>query len=893
MHPHYLNALFAPESIAMFGASDRENSVGQTVFRNLLEGGFKGPIYAVNTKHERIQDRPAFSDLGAIGKPVDLAVVATPAETIPGILEHCGEHGVKAMIIHSAGFNEVGSSGRRLAERLVEIARRHGIRFLGPNSLGLIRPACGLNTTFGNNQAAPGNLALVSQSGALCTAILDWAEQNAVGFSTVISMGASIDLDFGDILDYLMFDTATDSVLLYIEGLHNARRFMSSLRALTRIKPAVAIKVGRHSEGAAACMSHTGAVVGGDDVFSAALARCGVVRVRRLAELFAAASTLSSRYRSSGNRLAIVTNGGGPGVLAADHAADLGIELAVLSDATLKGLDELLPAVWSHANPVDVIGDAPPARYEGAAEWCIKDPGVDGIVAILTPQAMTRPLDVAQSLIALAARHEKPILSAWMGGGQVEAARQAFRKARIPTFSAPETTVDAFKYMVAYRDNQILQRQTPAKSSRRQEPPDVDAARLIIEGALAGHRKVLSEPESIAVLGAFHIPTVRNGIARSPDEALVLAISIGFPVAMKVYSPDISHKSDTGGVRLDVNTAQAVRSTYQALVEEVKHNRPAARIEGVTVEKMHHSVNGRELILGIMTDPVFGSVISFGAGGTAVEVAGDTAVALPPLNHHLARALIERTKVASMLGAFRHMPAADIDALVSVLLSVSTMACELPWLREMDINPLILDEHGAVAVDARIRVDFASASADAYQHLAICPYPFHLISRFQLAGGTDVTIRPIRPEDADIEQDFVRHLSAEAKYFRFMHTVHELTQEMLVRFTQIDYDREMALIAVIEGDGQEQELGVARYATNPDSDSCEFALVISDEWQRQGIGHRLMHRLMGVARDRGLAVMEGEVMSSNTKMLELVTSLGFGIGDVSDDLSIKCVSKRL
>jgi len=893
MRPHYLNPLFAPRSIAMFGASERADSVGQVVFRNLLQAGFKGELHAVNPRHSKVQGQPCHHDLASIGRPVYLAVVATPARTVPAIVDACGEYGVKAMIILSAGFREVGTTGRQLEDRVMEAARNYGIRILGPNCLGLIRPDWGLNATFGNNNARPGNLALVSQSGALCTAILDWADQRRIGFSAVISTGIAADLDFGDILDYLVTDTRTDSILLYIEGLQDARRFMTGLRAAARVKPVITIKVGRHGEGARASMSHTGALVGGDDAFSAAMARSGVVRVQTISQLFAAANTLSSRYRGCGNRLAIVTNGGGPGVFAADHVADLGLQMAVLGEDTLQGLNTLLPATWSHGNPVDVIGDATPERYAGAVELCLTDPNVDGVVVILTPQAMTRPQAVAEALITLADRHDKPLFTVWMGGDQVESARDAFREARIPTFTTPEAAVDAVHYLAAYQANQKLLLQVPPKSLDRQGEPDIDAARLIIEGALAEQRKVLSEPESIALLDAFMIPAVRNGIARTPEEALVLATSIGFPVAMKIYSQDISHKSDAGGVLLNITTAQAVRGAYRDLLEQVQRNRPEARIEGVTVEKMYRSRNGRELMVGVISDPVFGPVISFGSGGTAVEIMQDSAVSLPPLNMRLAHDLIDRTKAARMLGEFRHMPPARVDALVDVLLRVSTMACELPWLKEMDINPLIVDEHGIVAVDARIRVDFPRASTDPYHHMAIHPYPAHLVTRYQLPNGTDITVRPIRPEDAEIEQDFIRNLSEQSRYFRFMQNIHELTPQMLTRFTQIDYDQEMALIAVTGKGGQEEELAVGRYVTNADGVSCEFALVVSDKWQRLGIGHRLMNQLIKIARDRGLETMEGEVLSSNTKMLGLLKSLDFHASSHPDDASIMIVSKDL
>jgi acetyltransferase len=887
MQTHYLTPLFSPKSIAMFGASDRKNSVGEVVFKNLISTGFKGKIYPINPKHDKVQGQKAYKTIDAVGTPIDLAVVATPAKTIPAIVQACGEHGVKAMIILSAGFRETGTAGRRLEDKVVELAKEYGIRFIGPNCLGLIRPDKGLNITFGNNNAAQGNLALVSQSGAICTAILAWAEVNEVGFSTVISTGIGADLDFGDYLDYLVSDPRTDSILLYIEGIKNSRRFMSGLRAAARIKPVIVLKVGRHAAGAEASMSHTGALVGSDETFEAALTRSGVLRVGTVTQLFSAAKALSSRYRVYGDRLAIITNGGGPGVMAADRASDLNIELAEFSDETIEKLNKVLPDVWSHGNPVDVIGDAPPERYRAAVDTCLNDPGVDGTIVILTPQAMTEPEAVAKTLIDLADHHKKPILTSWMGGDQVGGARKLFNNAKLPSFRTLENAVDAFSYLSSYQKNQRLLLQTPAKSSRRHIDPDTEGARLIIESALAEQRKVLSEPESFALLGAFRINAVRNGIARSANEALILAESIGFPVAMKIYSPDITHKTDAGGIRLNISNAKVVRSTYRDLIEQVKQSRPEAVVEGVTVEQMYQSPNGRELLIGIVRDPVFGPVISFGSGGTTVEVMGDSAIALPPLNRRLASDLIDRTKAAKLLDQFRHMPPANREALIDVLLRVSTMACELPWIQEMDINPLIVDDQDAVAVDARIRVDFPRPSTDPYHHLAIHPYPVNLVNRTQLPNGTNIVIRPIRPEDADLEQTFTRQLSDEAKYFRFMSSIQELTPDMLTRFTQIDYHNEMALIAVTDENNHEIELGVARYVTNPDKKSCEFALVVSDQWQRQGIGHKLMHQLMEIARDRGLERMEGEVLSNNFKMLDLMKSLYFNISTSAEDSSIK------
>ncbi len=892
MGKHYLNELLEPRSVAVFGASDRRGAVGNLVYRNMIEGNFKGEVYPVNPKHDKVQGHQAYPDIKSIGKPVDLAVITTPAATVPGIIESCGEHGVRAAVILSAGFRESGPQGLKLEQAMLENARRYGLRFIGPNCLGLMRPDTGLNCTFNKGSASPGKIALVSQSGALCTAVLDWAAANNIGFSAVISTGISADIDFGDVLDYLVSDPKTRSILLYIEGIHHARSFMSGLRAAARVKPVIALKVGRHLSGSRAAMSHTGALVGSDDVFESALRRAGVVRGLRIGDLFSAATTLTSMFRVKGERLAIVTNGGGPGVMATDRVTDLGMSLAELSKDTTKSLDEVLPATWSKANPVDVIGDATPERYAAAVEICMSDPGVDGLLVILTPQAMTDPAAVARSLVTLRNNHQKPLLACWMGDIQVAEGRRILRKGNVPTFHTPEAAVEAFSYLVNYYRNQKLLLETPGPLSLG-KAPDVEGARMIIEGALSEGRKVLSESESKAVLHAFHIPTAQASVVRSPNEALVQAESLGFPVVLKINSPDITHKSDAGGVRLGISNAQAVRSAYKDMLSSVKNNRPEARIDGVTIEPMLQRPNGRELLVGMVTDPVFGPVITFGAGGTTVEVMADRAVTLPPLNHRLVQDLIGQTRVRKLLGAFRHMPKADMKALEQVLLRVSEIACELPLVKELDINPLIVDESGAIAVDARLVVDYHSQTSEPYNHMAIHPYPGHLVTKWQLPNGTDMVIRPIRPEDAEIEQTFIRKLSQKAKYFRFMQSINELSPQLLARFTQIDYNREMALIAVVYVDGQETEIGVARYITNPDGKSCEFAIVIADDWQRQGIAHRLMQLLIEVARSHGLQIMEGDVLADNHEMLNLVLKLGFSINPSEEEIGMEHVVLRL
>ncbi|HYA38208.1 MAG TPA: bifunctional acetate--CoA ligase family protein/GNAT family N-acetyltransferase [Candidatus Methylomirabilis sp.] len=894
MGPHYLDRLFSPRAIAVFGASDRQDSVGGRVLRNILTAGFGGPVFPVNPKYETVAGRRCFRAIGAIGEPADLAVIATPAATVPEIIHDCGEHGVRTAVIHSAGFAEAQekTTGLELETALLAEARRYRMRLLGPNCLGLMRPSAKLNATFTNNSARPGSLALVSQSGALCTAILDWAEAHRVGFSAVVSLGSAADLDFGDMLDYLAVDRETRGILLYIEGIRESRRFLSALRVAARLKPVVVVKGGRHAAGSRAALSHTGALVGADDVFDAALARAGAVRAYTIEQLFAAAELLATEHRVRGNRLAIVTNAGGPGVLAADRAADLDVALPALSAATLAQLDRVLPEHWSHHNPVDLLGDATPERFRAAVKACLNDPGVDGVLAMLTPQAMTDPLAAARAVADTAVGANKLLLACWMGESQVTRARALLTERSIPEFPSPEASVEAFAYLANYQRNQQLLRQVPGPLARHQAP-DVEGARLIIENALAEHRALLTGMEARAVLSAFGIPLMPAMEAHNINEALVAAESIGFPVVLKIASPDITHKSDVNGVRLNIGNAQAVRSVYHELVESVQRQLPQARLDGVSVERMYRRRHGRELHVGVVRDAVFGPVISFGLGGIAIEVLRDRACALPPLNTFIIRDLIRDTRAARLIGAFRHMPEVDRDALEQVLLAVSEMVCELPQIRELDINPLVADEEGAVALDVRVAIEAPPPQLDRYGHMAIHPFPSHLVARLQLADGTDIVLRPIRPEDAEIEDAFVRNLSPQSKYFRFMQMLRELTPEMLVRLTQIDYDRELALIAVVQQEGREVEIAVTRYGMNPDGTSAEFAIVVADAWQGKGIGTRLLGMLMEAARAKGLKSLEGEVLAENAAMLSLVRRLGFSAQPVPEAPSVYAVYREL
>ncbi len=886
---HYLTSLFEPKTVAVIGASERENSVGSVIFRNILDAGYKGRLYPINPKHESIHGIAAYKSIEDIGARVELAVIATKPKTVPEIVEQCGRSGIKNIIIISAGFSESGHAGAALERKTLEIARSYGVRVLGPNCLGIIRPEIGLNATFARVTASVGNLALVSQSGAICSAVLDWAASNKVGFSSVISLGSTADVDFGEILDYLVYDNRSHYILLYIEGIRNSRRFMSALRSAARIKPIILLKAGRHAAGSAAVQVHSGMLAGSDIVFDAAIRRSGVVRVKTIGQLFYASKALASKFKPMGKRLAIVTNGGGPGAMAADRAGDMDIPLAELSADTMKALNNKLSTNWSRSNPIDIVGDASPEHYRDAILTVAEDDGVDGVLVMLAPQAMTQPTEVAQSVIEVSNATSKAIIACWMGQEHVEEGRLAMENAGIPAFRMPETAVELYYHISTYYRNQTLLLQTPYGAASI-SPQETEGAKMLVEAVLQEHRKVLSEMESKAILRAFRIPVAQTMVARTPTEALLLAEQIGFPVAMKVDSPDLVRKSDAGGVRLNITNAPSVRNAYHDIIEVVQKRHPNARINGVSIEPYLARPNGRELMIGVERDPTFGPIITFGAGGTEVEIFSDRAVALPPLNQYLAQDLIRSTRAAMLLGEFRNMPPINMEALEDVLLHISEMVCELPWLQELDLNPLIVDENGAIAADARIVIDHAATSGDRYSHMAIHPYPSHLVQEWEQPNGLVITIRPIRPEDAEMEQDFVKNLSDESKYYRFMDTLRELTQSMLVRFTQIDYDREMALVATLpEKDGKTVQIAVARYVTNPDGETVEFALAVADAWQKHGIGRKLMSALIESARIKGYRAIVGDVLSQNTKMFRLMGSLGFTIHPHPDDPAVKRV----
>lgn len=889
MPGHYLDRFFQPQAIAVVGASDDPASVGMRVLANLREAEFAGDLLPVNPKYDRVQGLECHRSLSAIRRSVDMAVISTPAATLPEVLRDCARAGIRAVVVHSTGI----APGSDLERRMLDLLRRHGIRLVGPNCLGVMRPARGLNATFSRNRAQPGHLALVSQSGALMAAILDWADEHRVGFSFAGSLGNALDVDFGDLLDYLALDRDTYSILLYLEGIRNPRRFMSGLRAAARVKPVVVVKAGRHGASARAAASHAGALLGADEVIDAALARAGAIRVDRIEQLFAAARLLPYRNRFAGKRLAVVTDGGGPAVIATDRAVSRGLELAELGGSTLAALDRVLPAGWSRGNPVDLLEDASADRYRQAMRAVLADPEVDAVLAILAPQAMTDPVAIAEAVTGESAGTDKLVACCWMGESQVRSAREHLTAAGLPHFDTPETAVDALAALARHRDNRKLLLQVPSPTAFR-SAPQTEGARLIVEDALNRRRTLLDARESKAVLRAYGIPVTHAVEAASPAEALVAAESLGFPVAMKINSRDISHKREVDGVRLDLRDAHAVLAAFQDLVATVRQLRPDADVRGVTVEPMANQRDTRELLVGVAQDPVFGPAITLGFGGALVEAVRRHAVALPPLNPTVARELIGRSGVDALLQPYPDRPAVPDDDLVDVLVAVSGLVCDLPEVMELDINPLMIDARGAVAVDARIALRPRAPATERYEHLAIHPYPDHLVHTERLADGTRFLLRPIRPEDAEMEQRFVAALSPESRYFRFMSALDRLSPDMLARFTQIDYDREMAFVAVaLENDREAEEMGVARYTTDPDGSGCEFALVVGEPWRNRGLASHLMSVLMECARSRGLAHIHGEVLATNAGMLRLARKLGFSILRDPDDSAVRQVSRAL
>ncbi len=869
MSIRHLDKMFHPRSVAVIGVSRRASGVGALVWRNLREGGFAGPRWAVNRCPFELDGQPVFASVDALPAVPDLAVVCTPAESVPAIVDQLGRKGTRAAIVLTAGLREGRvADGRSLEQAMLDAARPHLLRILGPNCIGALVPGQALNASFAPGQALPGELAFVTQSGALATAMLDWAQARGIGFSHFISLGDSADVDFGDLLDHLGSDPHTRAILLYIESVKHARKFMSAARAAARNKPVVLVKSGRGSEGARAAASHTGALAGSDAVFDAAVRRAGMLRVDTLEALFDAAQTLSRVRTWRGPRLAVLTNGGGAGVLAADALARG--ELAALSPRTLARLDACLPGNWSHANPVDIIGDAPPERYLDALRPLIEADEVDGILFMHAPTAIASATAIAQACLPLLRATDKPVLACWLGGPHVAAARELFGAQGIACYETPERATAAWQQLRDHHAAQAALLQLP-ESRPELHCPDREGARALVEAAVARGGGWLDEPDVRRLLLAYGIACVASERAADADGALAAAERIGYPVALKIVSPDVLHKSDLGGVALNLADADQLRAEAQRMQERVSRAQPGARLQGFTVQAMADRPLAVETIAGIASDPVFGPVLLFGEGGTAVEVRADRALALPPLNAVLARDLVQRTRVAALLRGYRSRPPAQQDAVVDVLLRLSQLACDLAGVAELDINPLLVDAQGALALDARIRVHAAEATRDG-AHLALRPYPSGL-ERVQAFGGEPLCLRPIRPEDGERLQRFYAQCPPEDLRLRFFFTRREVPRSELARYCQIDYEREMAFVA-LAGDTL---CGEARAVCDPDNEVAEFAVLVAPPWQRRGLGRALLDRLIEHLRAGGTRELRAWCLEGNHGMLNLARAAGFGM----------------
>jgi acetyltransferase len=867
-----LDSFFRPQSVAVFGASAKAGSVGNILMRNLLENPFGGVLFPINPKRSAVLGIHCYPNLAAVPEKVELAVIATPAATVPNLVRDCVENGVAAAIIISAGFAELGAEGRQLEDEIRSIAHDK-MRIVGPNCLGIIHPPSNLNASFAAAMAPRGRVALLSQSGAICTAILDWARQAHVGFSSFVSVGSMLDVDFTDLIDYFADDSDTRSIVLYMESIGDVRKFLSAARSASRAKHVIVVKAGRHEAGARAAASHTGALAGADAVFDAAFRRAGVLRVTTIPDLFDMSEILAMQPPPSGPGLAIITNAGGPGVMGADALMLGGGQLASLHPETLATLNASLPPFWSHANPIDILGDATPERYRLAVEVCGKDPNVQGVLVLLTPQAMTDPTETARQLQSFARLPNKPLLACWMGGESVREGIGLLNKAGIPTFSAPEPAIRAFLHMVQYRRNQELLYQTP-EALPENGSQDTQRVRQIIQQVRASGRTLLTEVEAKEVLAAYDVPVVSAISCRSTDEAVASARKIGYPVVLKLLSSTLTHKSDVGGVKLNLADDQAVRAAFATIEDSVSRLGKPEAFEGVSVQAMIRE-RGYELIIGSSIDHQFGPVILFGSGGILVEVFKDRALGLPPLNRTLARRLMERTKIYEALQGVRGQKAVNLEALEMLLARCSQLLVDFPEIQEVDMNPVLATPERVVALDARLLLCPVNQPSHRYPQLAIHPYPNQYIAPFRLRDGREAIVRPIRPEDEPLIIALHAAHSEHTIRMRFFSMVKTLSRESLIRLCHLDYDREMALTAVLQEDDQPRLLGVSRYYLHPETGEAEFALVVSDAYQRQGLGRHLMQRLIDIARERGVQRLVGKVLAENTPMLNLMRSLGF------------------
>ena len=878
-----LDSIFNPKSIALIGASDEEGSVGYILMKNLTEMGYNGIVYPVNIHKPEILGKKAYPGIPQLPQTVDLAIIATPAATVPDIVEQCGIAGIRGLIIISAGFKEVGKSGKILEEKIIEIKKKYDMRIIGPNCLGIIHPDIGLNATFISKKQKTGSIAFISQSGALGSAILDLAAHENINFSNFVSVGSMIDVNFGDLIDYFGTDPKTRSILMYVEGITDARKFMSAARHFSRTKPIIVVKSGRSVESAKAAASHTGAITGEDMVYDAAFKRAGIVRVKDIADLFNCAEALGKQPLPKGSNLAIITNAGGPGVMASDAILALGGKLARLSSETIEKLNSILPSHWSKGNPIDLLGDANALRYVAAAEACFSDENVDCVLVIYTPQGSSDPAEIAVKILDIYKnkKFSKPYFTSFMGYEDVEKANHILTDNGVPTYSTPEQAVSTYMYMYQYKRNLELLYETPVELPVESTPPKQPLA-SIIRNAAREDRKILTETESKRFLEYYNIPIVKTRVAKTVDEAVTYALQTGYPVALKILSPQISHKTDVGGVKLDINSEPELRSAYEEIMKSVKEHNPDAQIQGITVQKMVKK-KGIEIILGAKTDSLFGPVIMFGRGGIDVEIYKDVAIGLLPLNQTLARRMLEETKVYRLLKGYRNLPPANINLLEEIIVRFSQMLVNFPQLKEFEINPLFINENDALALDARGVIDKERLYAKSHEHLVISPYPEKYRSLWKLRDGRTVILRPIKPEDEPLWLEMFHNFSQESIHFRLFQTIIEpIAHEFSARYCNIDYDRELAIVAEIEDGGKRKMLGVVRLNIDPVENAGEMSFIVADPWQGQGLGSKMVDYMIEICRDKQLEKISAVMLPDNYRAIKLFQEMGFTIQSLDD-----------
>ena len=873
-----IKLFFAPSSIALIGATDRDRAVGKVALENLLLTKDKLKIYPINPNRDKVFDLTCYPSVSSLEEPPDLAVIITPAETVPDLVEECGKAGIKAIIIISAGFKEIGAEGQAREDKIAGIARKYNIRIIGPNCMGLIRPSANLNTTFTRRMPKPGYVAFLSQSGALGSGVLDWAISKNIGFSAVVSLGSMLDVDFGDLIDFFGEDPETKSIIIYLEYIGNAKKFLSAARGFARTKPIIVLKPGKFQESAKAAKSHTGAIVGDDSYYDAIFRRAGAVRVEEIEDLFNCASILNTARLPKAPNLAIITNAGGPAVLATDTLLSRGGKLAQLSEETLSKLGEFLPPNWSKSNPVDILGDADPQSYVKTIEVVNKDPEVNGVLIIYTPQGGASPTETAKAVTEYVKKARKPTLVALIGNAEVAKARQLLYESEIPTYEFPENAIRTYLYMYEYARNLEILYQTPEELPIEMGAPK-NHLKTLIRKAVSDGRTLLSGEDSRKFLTTYRIGSVSPRLAKNIKDVERIAQEIGYPLAMKVSSPDIVHKSDVGGVILNIHSSDEAKKAFTDIIENIKGHRPDAQIDGVSVQQMITDYD-YELIVGSKKDPSFGPVIMFGLGGVEAEFFKDVAVALPPLNQVLARRLLEQTKIYRLLSeGFRTKPPANLRLLDETLVKISNLVIDFPEIKEIDINPLVVTSDATIALDSRVVLDEEAVrkTIQEYAHLIITPYPTRYVQPWTTKDGRTVLLRPIRPEDEPLERELIAGLSPDSMRFRFFYTIKEITHDMLTRFCNIDYDREMAIIAEYTSGGKRRNVGVGRLMAQPGGETGEFAILVADDFQNNGLGLKLSDMLIGIAQEKGLKSIYGIVLNDNTKVLNLTKRLGFTV----------------